>query len=372
MIKIANFVCRLEFGGVESVILNYSDHLSKEDFDLHIVTQDINIQDCIDQFVDKGFTIHIVPHKKRSIIKNVFAVYKLLKNEKYDIVHTHMTLTNFYVLFLAWICGCKVRISHSHNAFHTSNPLKRLMFYTISIVNEWVATDYFACGVDAAKFLFRGTKLTKVFILNNALNLNKYRFDSELRLNLKEKLALSDEFCIGHIGRFSEQKNHKALIQIAKRLKNKDINFIFLLIGDGELFSDIKQIVADENLDNYFIFIGSTTEACKYYQVMDVFVLPSLWEGFPVVGLESQIAGLPCIYSDVIDCRVKILRTTELLDVSDISTWSNRIVYYYTNPVKREVDLKYFRDLGYDIEFEGEKLERFYKDSVLCRSSNRT
>lgn len=372
MIKIANFVCRLEFGGVESVILNYSDYLNKEDFDLHIVTQDINIQDCIDQFVNKGFTIHVVPHKTRSIIKNVFAVYKLLRNEKYDIVHTHMTLTNFYVLLLSWICGCKVRISHSHNAFYTSNPLKKVMFYTISIVNKWVATDYFACGIDAAKFLFKNTKLTKVFILNNALNLSKYRFNSELRLNLREELGLGDKFCIGHVGRFSEQKNHKALIQIAKSLKYRDVNFIFLLIGDGELFNSIKQMVADESLNNYFIFIGSTTDACKYYQAMDIFVLPSFWEGLPVVGIESQIAGLPCIYSNAIDCRIKILRTTELLAVEDISAWSNRITYYYTNPVKREIDLKCFRDLGYDIKFEGEKMERFYKDAVLRSSSNRT
>lgn len=129
-IKVAEFVSRLESGGVESMLLNYLSHFSHpEDFDIHIVTQDINDARCVEQFKKAGYNVDIVTHKRKSISKNIIEVFQLLRQEHFDVVHSHMTLTNFYVLILAWLTGTRQLISHSHNAFISDNSIKRLLWF---------------------------------------------------------------------------------------------------------------------------------------------------------------------------------------------------------------------------------------------------
>lgn len=117
-IKVAEVVSRLESGGVESMLLNYLGHFKHpEDFDIHIITQDINDERCVKQFQDAGYTVDIVTHKRKSILKNVIELYRLMHSERFNVVHAHTTLTNFYILWIARLTGAKKLISHSHNSF---------------------------------------------------------------------------------------------------------------------------------------------------------------------------------------------------------------------------------------------------------------
>ena len=152
-IKVAEFVTRLEFGGVEAMLLNYTTHFQHpEQFKFHIITQDINDDNCIRQFEDAGYTVHVVTHKRKSIAKNIREVYQVLKQERFDIVHSHMTLTNFYVLFLAKMLGVRVRISHAHSAFRENNLKAKLTFPILKRMNRAAANIRVACGYNAGVF----------------------------------------------------------------------------------------------------------------------------------------------------------------------------------------------------------------------------
>lgn len=363
MIKIVHFVCRLEYGGVESVILNYFRHINSEEFEKHIITQDINVLSCIEQFEKAGFIIHIVPHKRKGIWKNCRAIYSIMKKERFDIVHSHMTLTNFYVHFMAWWLGCKVRISHSHNAYVTTNYIKKSYYRILSLVNLIPATDYFACGHDAAVFMFGSSRLEKVFILNNALDISLFAFKQEERNLLRSKYHLENRYCIGHIGRFSEQKNHHFLVDVIYSLRDKIPNLAVMLIGTGELYPSVKQYVHQLGLDDVFIFVGTTNAPYLYYQAMDLFILPSLYEGLPVVGLEAQLAGLYCLFSNRIDGQIAISDNIELLDINNKSLWSERILdHFATGDKRRFSNIQNIQQLGYDISIEADKLALFYKN----------
>lgn len=209
-IKVAEFVSRLESGGVESMLLNYLSHFSHpEDFDIHIVTQDINDARCVEQFKKAGYNVDIVTHKRKSISKNIIEVFQLLRQEHFDVVHSHMTLTNFYVLILAWLTGTRQLISHSHNAFISDNPIKRLLWFFLKKINQLTSNVWITCGYDAGVFLFgrRAMHNGKVILLPNAIDLDKFKFDEHKREVMRSKLAIRKaEFVVGHIGRFMEQK----------------------------------------------------------------------------------------------------------------------------------------------------------------------
>lgn len=359
VVKIAEFVTRLEFGGVESVLLSYIPHLDTKKFDIHVVTQDINATDCIKQFQNVGVTVHVVTHKRKSIWKNVAEVYRLMKEEQFHIVHSHMTLTNFYVLFLAWLVGTKVRISHSHNAFKGEGIKQKIEWPIIKMLNKFTSNIWIACGYEAGEFLFgkKAMESGKVHIMSNAIDVNRYKYDEEKRKKIRKKYNIKNEMCIGHIGRFMEQKNHRFLIDIFKGVQSNNKDAKLLLVGTGELQEEIKQYVNKLGLNDNVIFVGSTTSPDEYYQAMDVFVLPSLFEGLPVVSIEAQASGLPCIISDNVDDRCKIADNVSFLSISEsVAIWAQAIEIEYEKGRNADA-VQMMKDAHYDIKEEAGKLE---------------
>lgn len=359
-IKIAFFVNRMVYGGVEAVIFNYTTHMNNQKFEFHIITQDINDEECMKDFEDKGFIIHVVPHKKKSLLRNIFQIFKILKIGKFDIVHSHMTLTNFYVLFIAMLLNIKIRLSHSHNYFYTDNILKKMVYYLLRKINLIVATDYLSCGVDAAHFLFgkKNVKKGKVFILNNAIEIEKYSFNKGLREKIRKQYTLEDTFCIGHVGRFMSQKNHEFLIDIFNEIHKKIPQSRLLLVGDGDDIDKIKNKVKKLKIEKYVFFTGNINNVREMYQAMDVLVLPSLYEGLPVVLIEAQAAGLSCIVSDNVDRRSALSEQMEFISLNDRQKWVRSITekmgcHHVDNS-------KIIAEKGYSIAFEAPKLEKYY------------
>ena len=139
-IKVVEFIPRLEFGGVEAVVLNYISHLpDREKFEFHVIAQNIYDPKCVRQFENLGFKVHLVTHKRTSMVKNCCEIWKILKEEKFDVAHSHMTLTNFYVLFMAKAAGTNIRISHSHNAFKTENWKQKVSWPILKFLNRKAA-----------------------------------------------------------------------------------------------------------------------------------------------------------------------------------------------------------------------------------------
>ncbi len=361
-IKIAQSVTRLEFGGVESILLNYISHMDKEKFDFHIITQDINVDGCIKQFEDAGVKVHIVTHKNKSISKNFSDLRKLMKKEKFDIVHSHMTLTNFTVLFFAKLAGVKVRISHSHNAFKTNSFVKKVTWKVLKVVNKICANVYATCGYDAGVFMFGKKNMDngKVYMMNNAIDLNKFKYNEGIRNKIRQKYGINNEICIGHIGRFMEQKNHLFLVDIFAKFLKIHPDAKLMLIGSGELEENVKEYIIEKNIESSVIFTGNITNANECYQAMDVFALPSLFEGLPVVSIEAQAADLKCLVSDRVDKRCAITDNIEFYSIEKSpEEWAEKIDSMLGIPRDTNV-LNDIRKAHYDIEKESKELEKLY------------
>ena len=373
-IKVAEFVSRLESGGVESMLLNYLGHFSHpENFEFHIVTQDVNDPRCIQQFIDAGYEVDVVTHKRANLIKNVVDIWKLLGQEKFDVVHSHMTLMNFYVLFMARWRGTRTLISHSHNAFIPSNPVKNAIQIMLKLLNRWSANIWMACGHDAGVFMYgkKAMQSGKVLIFNNAIDIDRFAYNEEVRHRMREKMGFSEHtFVIGHVGRFMEQKNQKYLIDVFAELLCMDPDTRMLMLGTGELESEIRNYAHSRDVFETIRFAGSVPNVYDYYQAMDAFVLPSKFEGLPVVAIEAQTADLPVFVSTKVDRSCAIGGRVTFLSTTDSpQKWARAIHEINHNRRGHEV-LKEVRQAHYDILIEAPSLERIYNDKLYCGKSH--
>ena len=366
-IKVAEFISRLEFGGAEAMLLNYTTHFQHpEQFDLHIITQDINDDDCIRQFEDAGYTVHIVTHKRKSIAKNVGEVYQVLKQEHFDIAHSHMTLTNFYVLLLAKMLGVRVRISHAHSAFREDNLKAKLAFPILKSLNRLAANVWMACGYNAGVFLY-GTDAVdhqKVYMMRNAIDLQRFQRNDKTRQMIREKYAIGDALCVGHVGRFCTPKNHSFVLEIFNAVRKITPASKFLLVGDGELRGEVLAKIKELHLENSVVITGNVTNTNELYQAMDAFILPSLYEGLPVVSIEAQAANLPCLISENVDHRCAMTSNVHFLSIQkSADEWAKEILKYAAQPHSDD-SIEALTKAGYNIETEARKLEELYKNSI--------
>ena len=354
-IKIVHFVNGMNNGGVESVILNYFSNMDISKYDLHIVTQGDNDDKCIKNFENLGFKVHIVTRKKESLIKNIKEIYHILKSNNFDILHTHMTVTNLFPLMLGWLVGIKVRISHSHLAIKDMNLMDKI-YCKLAII---FTTHKFACGIEAAKTLFNKS-MNDVIILKNAINLEKFEYNPKMREETRKRLDINNELVLCNIGRLTEQKNQMFLIEIMKQLMNYNYNVKLLIIGGGELEQQLKQKVIECKLEDKVYFLGTCDDIEKIYQCADLFLLPSLKEGLPLVCIEAQTSGLKTIVSDNVTSEVKITPIIEYLPIVDKSVWVKKILdlksSYERKNYKEEI-----RENGYDIKIEAKRLDNLYK-----------
>lgn len=354
-IKICHFVNGLVNGGVEKVIINYFSNMkNKDDYDLHVITQGESDSKCLKEFEDLGFTIHTVTKKKISLFKNYKDIKNILRKEKFDIVHCHMTTTNFFPLLYSKLSGVKVRISHSH----LDNSVIPFMDRVYIRLTRLVSKIRFACSKSASTYLFGKNK--NVTIINNAINIDNFKYNEKIRKDIRKELKISDDkIVIGHVGRFVDQKNHAFIIDLFKELSKDNDKYELLLIGTGELEDSIKEKVKKYNLNNKVKFLGTRNDVCNVMQAFDLFVLPSLFEGLGIVLIEAQVSGLKCFASSNTPEEVKVTNNIKLLDL-DIDLWKKEI--NKVKDFKREDKSKEISKHGFDIKIESNKLDSIYKE----------
>lgn len=301
-------------------------------------------------------------------IKKVKELYKLLRVNKYTVIHIHASdSTSLEDAIVAKFVGVPRIIVHSHNTAISHDDkfywIKEIFHYIMKNLWGYVATDYFACSELAAQWMYTKKLIlsNKVKIVNNAIEFKKYLFNNNIREKLRKELNIGDKFVVGHIGRMSYQKNHEYLIEVFSEVKKQYDNSVLLLIGDGELKNKIKKKVAELKLQDSVIFYGVTNQVENLMQVMDVFVLPSVYEGLPLVGIESQASGLKLIVSDTISKQMSITENVRYLSLNDgIKTWADEILKY-ANGYERIDMNKYFESSVYDIKYISKEIESFYE-----------
>lgn len=352
-LKVMHFVSGIGNDGVQQYLINYTSRLNKN----YSIDESIVYQYKADylklkkqQFIgNKTFRITA---KKDNPFNNLWETYKLLKKEEPDIVEAHMNLSNFFPLFIALLCGVPIRISHSHIAQDIDNINPKLApVYKMLCIK--FATNLVACGKAAGKYMY-GNRDFK--IIYNAINLKDYSFNLENRKEIRKKYDISDSTVVlGNIGRIVEQKNHKFLIDIFSDYLKKNSDAVLFIIGDGELKPELKKYISHKNCGNKIILISGVESTEKFYSAFDAFVLPSLYEGLPVVGIEAQANGVATLLSKNIDVSMVYSDNVKLLPINKgTDCWVDSIE---RNSRRNKIN----NNVKYDIEHQYHKLHEYYQ-----------
>ena len=301
--------------GVESVIMNYYRHLDHSKVQFDFICDEDSTRIPYDEIKKLGGRVFLVP-KYQNLPKYLKALEKLFKENQYRIVHANLSTLSVFPLYVAKKVGVPIRIAHSHS---TSNPKewkRNLIKNILRPFSKHYATDYFACSEVAGRYLFGNKAFDQgeVKIIHNAIDVEKFKFDEVARKKLRKEFGIMDStIVIGHVGRFVQTKNHTFLVDVFKKYHERNPDSKLLLIGIGPLENQIKDKIRKLDLVESVIFLGQRDDINKLYSVMDIFCLPSLYEGLPVVGVESQATGLPIIFSNGVSHEAIISKNAKIV-----------------------------------------------------------
>lgn len=298
-IRILHFVPSMRAAGIETFIMNLYRHIdrSKIQFDFVVHTTKKQIYD--DEIEQLGGKIYHLTYKDdKNFLKYINNLNQLFsKHPEYKIVHGNMQSMMPIYLHIAKKHNVPIRIAHAHNNGY-EKTLKGFLLHVLSRFAKYESTNNFACSDEAGKYLFGNRNFT---FIPNFIDAKKFRFDNNARMATRRKLGIADdELLIGHIGRFDLQKNHRRLIEIFNVEHQNNPKTKLCLVGVGKLKNDVESQVERLNLTANVLFLGQRTDTPELYSAMDVFMLPSLYEGLGIVAIEAQANGLPCIISDTV------------------------------------------------------------------------
>lgn len=368
MVKVLYFIDRLLHGGIQTFVLENIKHmdLTKVHIDF-LLLDDGKEYELENVFKEMGCSIYklknIWINNPISYISYIKALNTFFSNHNdYDVVHLHSSSKNFFVLLFAKKYGIHTRIAHSHNiGFQTKSKIQIIIGNLFKMPLIYYATDYFACSKLAGEWLFNKKICdNNLVVVKNAINIEKFCYDKNKDVYLRKRLGLTNKFVIGHVGRFTNQKNHSFLIDIFYEILKINPNSTLLLIGTGELENIIKEKVNNLGITDNVIFLGYKQNVSDYLQVMDAFVFPSNYEGLGLVLIEAQASGLACYTSkDVVPIEAKVSSLLKFISLqSPPCVWAKEICTY--NPLSRCSPKDEILNLGYDINQTANFLQNFY------------
>lgn len=356
MIRVLQIVTYMGRGGLETMIMNYYRNIDRNKVQFDFLVHRQEEADYDKEIVALGGKIYHMP-MLNPFSKSYFnALDSFFKEHKYDIVHCHLDCMSAYPLKIAKKNGVRVRIAHSHNKSQDKNLKYPIKLYSKRLIPKY-ATHLLSCGKEAGDWMFNGKPYT---ILNNAIDAQSYRFDKQIREEMREQLGFNQEdFVIGHVGRFNPQKNHNFIIDVFNFVHKKNTAAKLVLVGTGDGQKAIKEKVESLALSDSVLFLGNRTDVNKILQAMDVFLFPSLYEGLPLSIIEAQAAGLPCVISDNVppECIVTDLIETASLDDA-LAKWE--IVITSQKSVKRKDTYELIKKSGFDVKSNVLVLEKMY------------
>lgn len=356
-IRILHIVQKMEAGGTQAFLMNLYRKIdrNKIQFDFLVEYEEKEFYD--DEIVSLGGKIYYTNFRKTlNVIKFKKTLSNILKEHpEYKIVHIHATAIGKICTDTAKKCGVKTIIAHTHN----NSAVKDWKYYPKILLRKlytYGPTDFFACSEDAGKYTFKNKKFTVIY---NAIDINKFLFKEEIREDFRKELNIEDKFVIGNIGRLHEQKKQSFLIDIFYEIQKKKDNAILLIVGKGPLENKLKEKVSNLGINNKVYFLGNRKDVERIYQGMDVFVLPSLFEGLGIVAIEAQVSGLPVIASTGVAKEANITDNIQNIDLSEsIDVWVEAIC---KTKVKNRKNIENIvRKSRFNIENNAKFLQEFY------------
>lgn len=361
VLQIIGIVCG---GGVEAVIMNYYRHINRNKIQFDFVVDGYEKTALDDEIKSLGGKVYHVEPYKKNIFRYMSQIYHIVRDNHYDIVHSNMNTLSVFSLFPAWLAGAHQRILHNHSTAVRSEGMRSVMKMVLRPFAPLFANRYAACSRLAGNWMY-GKKMMasgKVTVINNAIDLDEYAFSQELREKYRQELNIpADAFVVGHVGRFMYQKNHAFLIDVFREVARQNPKAILMLVGDGELRPEIEQKVAAYNLTDKVCFLGLRKDVKQLYNCMDIFVLPSWYEGLPVVSVEAQANGLLSIFSDQITKESALTKSVDFLSLNSRAIeWAAHILHIHN---RRNMNaILELKKVGFDIKERSKFLEKWYHE----------
>lgn len=374
VIRVLHILGSLQRGGTESVVFNNYRFIDRSKIQFDIVVDNNSPCQIPEDIVKLGCKVYYISPYTH-LTQYITEIRRLCKQNGYKIVHSHMNAMSVFSLLAAWQAGVPIRIAHSHSTASGGKDFKRDLFkYMLRPFSKVFANKYFACSEYAAQWLFgkRTINKGKVFLLNNAINVEQFKFDLWKRNESRHDMGLDGKFVVGHVGRFSPPKNHFFLIEIFNLICKEQSNSILLLVGGlgtagTEIEERLQKKVDKLGLHDKVLFLGTKEDISNLYLAMDVFVLPSLYEGLGMASIEAQCSGLPCVLSDQVPEEAKVNKNVKFLSLNKSpEEWAEVILK--SKDEKREDCSMKIAAAGYEIEIVAKKLEQQYLSYVSAEN----
>ncbi len=361
-VKVLEMIACLNYGGSQAMIVNLCKAMNRKNVQCDFIVDHPEYSGMEDIVKSLGSEIYVMPTFKGKNIGEVRKAWNDFFNEhpEYQILHSHSRSYASLYLPIAKKHGLKT-IIHSHN---TSNgkgftaTVKNILQFPL----RYLADYYFACSKEAGEWLFgdRIVKGKRFYVLNNAIDTDKFSYDEEVRSKYREEFGIKDEKVFIQVGRFSTQKNHTFTLKLfAEYLKRNQEGHLFL-IGNGDLKDEIEKEIEQLNLGNHVRILEYRNDVNCLLQMADFFLMPSFYEGLSVAAIEAQASGIRCLLSDNCDRNVNITDLCEFLPLQ-IENWLSAMeedvsIRPYTKP--------YIVKAGFDVGETAKWLQNFYKEIV--------
>ena len=368
IIKILMVLDAFHIGGAEMFCLNFVKNLDRKRFQVDFAVTNLTNNKLEEEIIGLGCKLHIIPRFKVFNIKNYKKRWnELLRKEHYDVIHGHASGAMSIYLSVAKKHGC-VTFAHSHSAFIRGNIFVRTVkkLFSKGIKNN---ADYWLSCSDLAAIRLYGkdfSKSTKYHFIPNGIQPEKYKFNESYRKTIRENFKVSDEtILIGHVGSFTEPKNHKYLLEVFKEFNNIIPESKLILCGDGPLKQSIEKMADCLRIKDKVIFTGNVYNTNEFYSAFDYFVFPSFFEGLPISLVEAQASGLPILCSDSITTDVILTSHIFQKSVSENeSNWAQFIAKTINDLFERTADYQLVYKSVFTINSTVQIVTNLYCESI--------
>lgn len=366
MQRIAIIAGVLHSGGKRNLIMEYYRHIDRTKIQFDFIC-DSDSNGIPEEEIKKlgGKVYKVAPYK--NIIAHLRDTFHILKSNQYIAMHAFDNTLNIFPMFIGWLAGVKVRISESISKGDKSEK-KTLIKYALRPFSHWFANYYMANSIDCGIWQF-GNKTYKngeISIFKTVINADENAFNIDLRQKTRKKFGWTQNIVYGFIGRYVPQKNPLFLIDIFHSISQKQDNAILVMIGFGELEEAMHNRIKELRLTDKVIDLGRRDDIKQFYNAFDAFLLPSLYEGMPVVGIEAQCAGLPIFFSENITEETTASTLANYISLNETpENWANKIIAVTANNIpQRRSYADEIKKNGFDSYSEAERLQNFYLSKI--------
>lgn len=366
LVRVAVVVGKMDSGGKKNLVMEYYRHIDREQIQFDFICDADSQAIPQEEIAALGGRVFIIaPYQK--ILRNMYDMYRICKENRYQVMHAYNSTMNLFPMFIARISGIPVRISESLSMAHEGD-WKTIIKKILRPTAKLFANYYLSCGNDCGRWQFGDKTFSegKVKVFKTVINTGYNAYNPEVREKTRKEYGWEDKIVIGHIGRFTAQKNSVRLIEIFAAIAKKEPRAVLCLIGDGELKNQMFERIKELGVGNQINYLGRREDIQQFYNAMDCFLLPSLYEGLPVVGLEAQSCGLPMLFSTEVTREAAACELAYFipLSVSD-DQWAGEILRAVKgNILIRRSHSKEVADAGFDSSSEAIRLQEYYMKAI--------